>query len=99
MDSRKIKASDIPSPFAAFARGVEVTGPGGDRYTVAKGHDSGSIRHRKGFYYTITSAARHWDGYRIAGSIAEVRLIIGTAAAQNRAMIAAAPELLAATRG
>lgn len=71
----RLRASDIPSPFAPDAREVRVTRErDAEGFMVAKGHDS-----KGGFYYTVRNATA-WRGYKIENNIAGVRRLIGRTA-------------------
>lgn len=70
----KLRASDIPSPFAPNAAEVKVVRERDlEGFMVAKGHDA-----KGGFYYTVRNATA-WNGYKLANSINDVRAIIRSA--------------------
>ena len=69
----RLRASDIPSPYASGAAEVTVTS-NGHYFGIGKGHDS-----KCGYYYTVRCAPAvdaPWSGYRIEHSIADVRRLI-----------------------
>lgn len=79
----KLKASDIPSPFAASPGMVTVT-HNRRVFCVGKGATSSH-----GFYYTATSEL--WPGYRVVDSVAKLKALIRMEGAQPRPLCYGGP--------